>query len=36
MCRVLGKPEPECPVDMFAEELLFDNQTQRYPNGSKG
>ena len=36
MCRAEGTPEPECPVDMFAEELLFDNQTQRYPNGVQG
>ena len=33
MCSPFGSGEPECPVDMFAEELLFDNQTQRYPNG---
>ena len=33
MCSPFGSGEPECPVDMFAEELLFDNQTQRYPHG---
>ena len=30
MCRAEGTPEPECPVDMFAKELLFDNQTNAY------